>query len=120
MEPTAPVLLVLGLLVGVLSGLIGVGGGVVLVPALVLLFGLPQHLAQGTSLAMLLPPIGVLAVYDYYKRGHVDLRMAALLCAGFVVGGLLGAKLAGSLPPPILRRVFGVALLGVSLKMILS
>jgi uncharacterized membrane protein YfcA len=117
MEPTPLILVVLGVFVGAVSGLIGIGGGVVLVPLLVFLFKTPQHLAQGTSLAMLLPPIGVLAVYGYYKRGQVDVRMAALLCVGFVLGGLLGAKLAGMLSPLALRRVFGAALFAVSVRM---
>jgi uncharacterized membrane protein YfcA len=109
-----------GLLVGVFSGLVGVGGGIILVPILVMFFGFSQHTAQGTSTAMLLPPIGVLAAWTYYQKGMVDVRAAALLCAGFVLGGWLGAKFAVDLPKEVLRRGFGVLLLGISLKMILS
>jgi len=109
-----------GLLVGVLSGMVGVGGGIVLVPILVFFFGFSQHMAQGTSTAMLLPPIGVLAAWTYYKNGMVDVRAAALLCAGFVLGGLFGAKLAIILPKEVLRRAFGVLLLGVSFKLIFT
>lgn len=108
----------LGLAVGVLSGMVGVGGGIVLVPALVYFYGFSQHMAQGTSTAMLLPPIGLLAAYTYYKHGYVDVRAAALICAGFVFGGLFGAKLAVVLPKDTLRRGFGILLLVVSTRMI--
>ena len=117
MQPTPLILILLGVFVGGVSGLIGIGGGVVLVPLLVLLFNTPPHLAQGTSLAMLLPPVGVLAVYGYYKRGQVDVGMAAWLCLGFLAGGLLGAHLAGMLSPLALRRVFGAALFAISVRM---
>ncbi|MDE2141609.1 MAG: sulfite exporter TauE/SafE family protein [Elusimicrobia bacterium] len=110
--------LLLGLVVGVISGMIGVGGGILIVPALVFFFGFTQLAAQGTSTAMLLPPIGILAVYTYWKAGCVDVRVAALLCAGFVLGGLFGAKLAVALPREVLRRVFGGFLLIVSVKML--
>ena len=109
-----------GLLVGVFSGMVGVGGGIILVPILVIFFGFSQHLAQGTSTAMLLPPIGILAAYTYYQKGMVDVRAAALMCAGFVLGGLFGAKLAVNLPQEVLRRSFGVVLFGISLKLILG
>lgn len=109
-----------GLLVGVLSGMVGVGGGIVLVPILVLFFGFSQHMAQGTSTAMLLPPIGILAAWTYYKNGMVDVKAAALLCAGFVLGGLFGAQLAVALPKEFLRRSFGCVLFGISLKLMLG
>jgi hypothetical protein len=112
--------ILLGLLAGVLSGLIGLGGGIIVLPVLVLVFGLSQHLAQGTTLAMLLPPIGILAVWTYYSKGFVDVKIAALLCAGFVLGGYIGAKIATSLPAATLQKVFGVALLFISVKMILG
>jgi len=112
--------LLVGFAAGVLSGLIGIGGGVVIVPALVFLFGLSQHTAQGTSLAMLVPPVGLLAAWTYYKNGFVDLKIAALLCAGLFVGGLLGARFATGISNAALEKVFGVALLLISLKMIFS
>jgi len=112
--------LVLGLAAGILSGVIGIGGGIIVVPALVLIFGLTQHMAQGTTLAMLLPPIGILAVWTYYGKGFVDVKIAALLCAGFVLGGWLGAKIATGLPAATLQKIFGVALLLISVKMILG
>lgn len=116
-----PVLyLLLGLGAGVLSGLVGVGGGVIIVPALVLLFGFRQHMAQGTTLALLVPPTGLLAVWAYYQRGHVDLKAAAWICVGVFFGGLGGAKLANVLSNAVLEKVFGVAMLLVALKMIFS
>ena len=112
--------LLLGLVTGTFSGLIGIGGGTIIVPALVFLFGLSQHQAQGTTLALLVPPIGFLAAWTYYKQGYVDLRIAALICIGFFIGGLIGAKFATKLSNVTLERVFGVALLVISLKMIFS
>ena len=110
----------LGLIAGALSGLIGIGGGVIIVPALVLLFGLSQHQAQGTTLALMVPPIGILEAWTYYQEGLVDLRIAGFVCLGFLLGGLVGAKLATSLSNTLLERIFGLALLVIALKMILS
>lgn len=112
--------LFLGLAAGILSGLIGIGGGILIVPALVFFFGMSQHQAQGTTLAMMVPPIGILAAWTYYKHGYVDLKVAGLLCAGFFFGGLIGAKAATQLSNPVLEKVFGVVLLLISLKMIFS
>ena len=112
--------LLLGLIAGTFSGLIGIGGGTIIVPALIFLFGISQHLAQGTTLALLVPPIGFLAAWTYYKQGYVDLRIAVLICMGFFFGGLLGAKIATKLSNILLERVFGVALLLISLKMIFA
>lgn len=112
--------LILGLVAGTFSGLIGVGGGVIIVPALVFLFGLSQHQAQGTTLALLVPPIGLLAAWTYYKQGYVDLPIASLICLGFFFGGLLGARMATGLSNVALERVFGVALLPIALKMIFA
>jgi uncharacterized membrane protein YfcA len=112
--------LLLGFIAGTFSGLIGIGGGTIIVPALIFLFGMSQHLAQGTTLALLVPPIGFLAAWTYYKQGYVDLRIAALICMGFFFGGLLGAKIATRLSNILLERVFGVALLLISLKMIFA
>ena len=109
----------LGLVAGIFSGLIGIGGGIILVPALALLFGLSQHTAQGTTLALMVPPIGLLAAWTYYRQGFVDLKIAALICLGFFVGGLVGAKFATGISEQVLRKIFGAALLAASLKMIL-
>ncbi len=111
---------VLGLLAGILSGLIGIGGGVMIVPSLIFWFGFSQQEAQGTTLGLLVPPIGILAAWTYYQQGYVNLRVAALICLGFVLGGLLGAKVAVVLPSEILEKIFGVALLLIALKMIFS
>jgi uncharacterized membrane protein YfcA len=112
--------ILLGLTAGVLSGLLGIGGGILIVPALVLVGGLAQHTAQGTTLALMVPPIGLLAAWTYFKQGHVDVKIAALICLGFFFGGLLGAKLATATHPVLLKKLFGVALLITALKMILS
>jgi uncharacterized protein len=110
--------LLLGLVAGSLSGLIGIGGGVIIVPALALFFGMSQHQAQGTTLALLVPPVGLLAALTYYRQGYVDLKIAAFICIGFFLGGFLGAKLAIGLSNIILEKVFGVALLLIAVKMI--
>ncbi len=112
--------LLLGLVAGILSGLIGIGGGVIIIPALVFLFGLSQHQAQGTTLALMVPPIGLLAAWTYYKQGFVDLKIAIFICMGFFLGGLLGAKLATGLSNAALEKVFGIVLLLVALKMIFA
>lgn len=111
---------ILGLAVGILSGMMGVGGAVFIVPALVYIFGWPQHLAQGTTLAMLVPPIGILAAWQYFQAGHVDLKVAGLMCLGFLVGGYFGGLFANQLPGDTLKKIFGAALFLISLKMILG
>jgi len=110
--------LILGLVAGTLSGLIGIGGATIVIPALVLMFGLSQHMAQGTTLALMVPPIGILAAWTYYQKGFVDLKIAGFVCLGFLVGGLLGAKFAIGIPEQILKKMFGIFLLIVSLRMI--
>jgi len=112
--------LLLGLGVGTLSGLIGIGGGVLITPALIYLFGFSQHAAQGTTLALLVPPIGLLGAWTYYQQGFVDFKAAVFICIGFFVGGFLGAKFAVELPEAFLRRVFGAAMISIGLKMIVS
>jgi uncharacterized protein len=110
----------LGLAAGILSGLIGIGGGIIIIPALVLLAGMSQHMAQGTTLALMVPPIGLLAAWTYYKAGCVDLKVAAFICIGFFVGGFFGAKLASNISPAILEKTFGIALLIIGLKLIFA
>lgn len=110
--------LLVGLFAGVISGVIGIGGGIIIVPALIYLFGLTQHQAQGTTLALLVPPIGLLAAWTYYQRGYVNLTMAIFICLGFFIGGLVGAKLAVGLSDEMLRKIFGFLLLLVALYMI--
>lgn len=110
----------LGLVAGVISGVIGLGGGVIILPILVFGFGLSQHEAQGKTLALLVPPIGLLAAWTYYKQGYVDVKIASLIAAGFVVGSLWGAKLAVGLPNAVLEKVFGVGIILIGLKMLLT
>lgn len=110
--------LCLGLAGGIISGLIGIGGGVLFTPALVYLLGFSQHEAQGTTLALLVPPIGILGAWTYYQRGYVNVQAAALICVGFVLGGLVGAKFAVAIPALLLKRVFGMATLGVAVRML--
>jgi uncharacterized membrane protein YfcA len=86
----------------------------------VVFFGFSQHMAQGTTLALLVPPIGILAAWTYYTQGYVDLKIAAFICVGFFIGGLLGAKVATSLSNVVLERIFGAALLLIALKMIFA
>ena len=112
--------ILLGILSGFLSGLIGIGGGTIIVPVLVIIFGLSQKMAQGTTLALLVPPIGILAAWTYYKQGYVDFPIAGLICIGFIFGGLIGAKLATNISNQTLERIFGIALLIISIKMIFS
>src|SRR5437016_14452302 len=109
----------LGLIVGVLAGMLGIGGAIFVIPALVYIFGWEQHTAQGTTLAMLVPPIGILAAWKYYQAGHVDLKVAGLLCVGFFVGGYFGGIIANQIPADTLRKLFGAVLLLTALKMIL-
>jgi hypothetical protein len=105
--------LLVGLVVGLVSGVVGIGGGVLFVPALVWLLGMSQHKAQGTSLGALLAPVGILAFYEYYRKGNADIRIAALLAAGFLVGGYFGAVGAQHIPEIWLRRVFALTLIAI-------
>jgi uncharacterized membrane protein YfcA len=115
---TLAILLMIGLLAGFLSGTVGVGGGVVIVPMLVFLLGFEQHKAQGTSLFMFLFPIGILGVMNYYKKGFVDVKTALVICSTFVIGSFLGSKFSLSLDQQIVKRIFGGVFLLVALKML--
>lgn len=109
----------IGLFGGVVSGLFGVGGAIVIVPALVLLVKLPQHTASGTSLAALLLPVGLLGAIEYYRRGQVNVPYAAIIAAGLFVGAFVGALLAGGLSDVVMRRVFGGFLLLMAARLLL-
>ncbi len=113
-------LLILGCVAGAASGLIGIGGGIIIVPALVLLFGFSQQVAQGTTLALMVPPLGILAAMTYYRQGYVDMRAAGLICAGFLLGSILGADLSVRLPAEVLTRIFGGVLVTIGFKMLLK
>lgn len=115
---TIVILLAIGLFAGILSGMVGIGGGIIIVPALVYFAGMSQHEAQGTSLAVLLLPVGILAVYLYYNEGYVDVKSALIIAITFVVGGFVGSKIAISIDQNMLKKVFGIFLFLLSLKMI--
>jgi uncharacterized membrane protein YfcA len=112
------ILLSVGLVAGILSGLVGIGGGIVVVPVLVYFLGFNQHAAQGTVLAMFLLPIGILGVMNYYNAGHVDIRTALIIAITFVIGSYAGSKLAISFDQQLVKRIFGIILLIMSIKMI--
>jgi uncharacterized membrane protein YfcA len=107
-------------IVGICAGLVGVGGGVLLVPVLALVFGFEQHRAQGTSLIALVPPTGLFAFLVYYRAHEVDVRVGLLLIPGIFIGGLFGGKLANALDPKKMRMTFAVLLFLVGLLMIVS
>jgi len=112
--------ILLGLTAGTFSGIVGIGGGIIIVPALVLFFGMSQHLAQGTTLAIMVPPIGILAAWTYYNQGYVDIKVALLVALGFLVGGLIGAKIAVYLPNHVLKKIFAFVLFAIGIKMLVS
>ncbi len=111
-------LLLLGIIAGYFSGLVGIGGGVIIVPALVLLFGFSEHSAQGTTLALLIPPIGIFAVLSYYQKGFVDVKTAIIICLGFLIGGYIGGKVAVGLSGETLKKVFGITIILIGFKML--
>ncbi|MGA2622992.1 MAG: sulfite exporter TauE/SafE family protein [Bacteroidota bacterium] len=112
--------IILGLAGGVLSGLLGIGGATFIVPVLVYMFSWEQHMAQGTTMAMLIPPVGLLAAWQYYQAGHVNIKIAAIMCVGLFVGGYFGGMIANNISSDTLRRVFGVAMLLISVRMIIG
>ena len=113
-------LILIGLFSGFLSGLVGVGGGIIMVPLLIMVVGLTQFQAQGTAIFTMLPPIGILAAINYYKAGHVKWEYAILIAVTFVVGGYLGSNLSLSLSPSLVRRVFGIVMLITALKLLFT
>jgi len=116
---TVIILIIIGIFTGMLAGMLGIGGGLIVIPALMLIMGFSQHEAQGTSLAMMLPPIGIVAAYYYYKAGHVDIKVALILSAAFIVGSTFGSKIAIGLSESVLKKIFSVFLILVALKMLL-
>ncbi len=110
--------IILGLIAGVFSGLLGIGGGTIIIPALVYFYGLSQHQAQGTTLALMVLPIGFLAALKYYVNGNVNISMALFICLGFFVGGFIGATLVQPIPDYFLKKIFGLFLLIVAFRMI--
>lgn len=117
---TILLLILIGLVAGTLSGFIGIGGGVVMVPALVYVLQMDQHSAQGTSLILMLPPIGILAVMNYWKAGKLNWEYGAIIAIAFVIGGYFGSKLTLKLSPSLVKIIFGLLMLYISFKMIHS
>ena len=115
---TIIILIIIGFATGVLGGMVGVGGGVILVPALVFILGFSQLDAQGTSLALIMFPVGLLAVIQYYKQGHVDFNIVFLLAIGFVIGSFFGSKISLSIPQQTVKRIFAVLMLVIAVKML--
>ena len=115
---TILILLLIGLAAGVLSGVIGIGGGIVIVPALVYFIGFSQRTAQGTSLAILLLPIGLLGVIQFYKAGYVDVRVTAVIALAFFVGSYFGSRIALTVPQEILKKSFAVLIIVIGIKML--
>jgi uncharacterized membrane protein YfcA len=113
-------LIVIGLATGIVAGLLGIGGAIIMIPALVFLLGMSQHMAQGTSLAVMLPPIGIIAAFNYFKAGQVNFKFAFIIAGAFIVGSYFGSKLAISLPESVVKKIFGILLLFVAVKMLLS
>lgn len=113
-------LILIGLAAGILGGMVGIGGGVLIVPALVLVLGLSQHQSQGISLAMMIFPVGILGVINYYKKGYVDFRYAGLLALGFFAGSYIGSKFSLSLPQDTVKKVFAVVMILLAIKLLFS
>lgn len=111
---------ILGVAVGVLSGILGLGGGVFLVPALIFLFDFSPHEAQGTSLAVLIPPIGLFAALEYYRKGYIDFSVVGFICLGFIFGAYAGAFFVDSIPVPTMRRIFGFFMFFIALQMVFT
>lgn len=118
MNGTTLALIATGVAVGAVSGVLGIGGAVVLVPVLMFGFGFPQARAQGTSIGALIPPIGIFAAAQYYRHGHLDMRAAALIAVGFVFGALAGATVVPYLPQALLRRLFASLLVYVAVQLV--
>ena len=117
-QPSFALLFAVGVFAGILSGLFGIGGGVVIVPALIYIAGFRQHAATGTSLAVLLPPIGIAAAYEYYRNGNVNIRAAGIIALAVLIGGWLGAVIANRMAGPQLRLAFGIFVVGLGVYLV--
>ena len=117
---TLLILILIGMAAGFLGGMVGIGGGVLIVPALVLILGQSQHKAQGISLAMILFPVGLFGVINYYKKGYVDFKYAGLLAVGFLIGSYVGSKFSLSLPQETVKKVFAVVMILLALKLLFT
>jgi uncharacterized membrane protein YfcA len=117
---TNVILLAIGLVAGVFSGMFGVGGGLIIIPALLFLLNMKEVDAIGTSLAALVPPVGLLGAAEYYREGFINVRFAALVALGLFIGAYFGAKITTALPPEMVRRIYGVFLLAVAARMLFT
>lgn len=115
---TILILIAVGIFAGMLSGLVGVGGGIIIVPALVFFLSFSQKMAQGTSLGILLLPIGILGVFQYYKQGYIDMRVVIIISVAFLAGSYFGSKIALSLPQEAVKKVFAIMMLVIAIKML--
>ncbi len=118
MEQHLITLILIGISAGILGGMVGIGGGIIIVPALVYFLGFSQLNAQGTSLALLLLPVGILGAMQYYKQGHVDLQVVLILAIGFIAGSLIGSKISLHLPQELLKKVFAIFMILIAAKML--
>jgi len=114
------ILVCIGLFAGILGGFLGTGGGIIVVPALIFFVGMSQHEAQGTSVAFMLLPIGILAAYNYYKNGKMNIKFAIIIGLAYVLGGFLGSKFALSLRSDVIRKIFASIVFLISLRYIFS
>ncbi len=115
---TLILLIIIGLVAGVFSGLIGLGGAVIMIPALIFFLGMSQYAAQGTSLGVMLPPIGILAAWNYWKAGELNLKYAMIIAGAFIIGGYFGSKFAMNIPVNTLRKIFAIALIIIAVNML--
>ena len=115
---TILIVILIGIAAGMLGGLVGVGGGIIIVPALVYFLGFSQHTAQGTSLGLIMLPVGILGVLQYYKQGQVDIKVVGLLALGFLVGSFFGSKVALSFSQETVKKIFAVLMIAIAIKML--
>jgi uncharacterized protein len=114
------ILLLIGLAAGIFGGMVGLGGGVIMIPAMIYFLGMSQMEAQGTSLAVMLPPVGFLAVMNYYKSGQMNFKYALVIAIAFTLGGYFGSKFALNLPVSVVKKIFGFALIAIAVRMIIK
>jgi len=115
---TIIILALIGIAAGILGGMVGVGGGIIIVPALVFFLGFTQKMAQGTSLGILLLPVGILGVIQYYKQGYIDMKVVVVISLGFLIGSFLGSKIALVLPQETVKKIFAGLMIVVAVKML--
>ncbi len=111
------ILVLIGLTAGIFGGMVGLGGGVIMIPAMIYFLGMTQLQAQGTSLAVMLPPIGIFAAINYYKAGHIDWRFALIIAIAFTLGGYFGSKIALNVPAHVIRKFFAVSLIAIAINL---